>query len=91
LAFRRLRFLGAAAALRFFALFAIFASFQIEMRRYRDARWWPDFLELLFTADDDEVEDVGINSERLSVDVLAGFEPFALIPNNPAGGPARLP
>jgi len=39
LAFLRLRFFGAAAfALRFFALFAIFASFQISVRRGCGAR-----------------------------------------------------
>jgi len=46
----------------------------------------------LFAAGGDEVEDVGINSERLgNVDDLAGFESFALIPNSPANRTARLP
>jgi hypothetical protein len=39
----------------------------------------------LFAAGSDEGEDVGINIERLGiVDVRAGFESFALIPNGPA-------
>jgi hypothetical protein len=39
----------------------------------------------LFTANSDEVEDAGINIERLGVvDDRAGFESFALIPNGPA-------
>jgi hypothetical protein len=46
----------------------------------------------LFTANSDEVEDAGINIERLGVvDDRAGFESFALIPNNPAICFAGLP
>jgi hypothetical protein len=58
--------------------------FQIDARRGCSALWWPECWEL-FTANSDEVEDAGINIERLGVvDDRAGFESFALIPNGPA-------
>jgi hypothetical protein len=62
------------------------------LRRGCCASWWPDNSKIFFTAGSEEIEDVGINCERLGdVDDRVGFESFGLIPNSPADRTAGLP